>query len=108
MTDFIVLVIYFILTISCIYLGILFFIWSKIATSISTIWKYQMVLFFAIGYSKIYLLMARYFRGTNIIIHNHLLDSWEWITRDIPLLIVIGWFVWEMSKRFFILRKREK
>ena len=106
MTDFLTFLVYLLLSVFCIYLGILFAIWTKIAFKVSSVWKYQMALFFALGYSKLFVFICRYLMHTNVVARDAVLKSWVWAFRDIPLLIVIGWFVWEMSRRFFILRDR--
>ena len=40
MTDFLTFLVYLLLSVGCIYLGILFAAWLKIAFKVSTIWKY--------------------------------------------------------------------
>ena len=108
MTNAIILAEYLLGFLISTYLGVLFVVWIRKARAISTIWKYETAMFISIAYSKILVAVCRFLLIYDEPLRDEMLHSILWQTRDIPLIVVLGWFAWEMSDRFFNRRRKKK
>ena len=93
----------------CLVSGALFHWWTKHTDDISTIWVYEIILFYSIALSKSLSAVCKGLRlwGNNNghTSYHNFLESTIWNIRDIPFSIAVGLFIFMMAKR---LNKRRK